>query len=96
MFSQFSKSIWTLAQDRHVICCGFFQGKTSIEYKIPTQGGFVSCMSVCPMRKSLIAFGVDDGMIRLLNLSISYKTATEVRMLWKMIKEKVKSVSFSG
>ncbi|XP_014204867.1 gem-associated protein 5 isoform X2 [Copidosoma floridanum] len=88
------KSIWTLSQDRQVVCCSLTEGKISIEHVIPTLGGFVYCVAACPIDTSLIAFGVGDSMIRLWNLSEPHDNMVEVQILWEKIKGKVRSLSW--
>ena len=86
------KSIWTLAQDRFVVCCHFDNNETTIEYVTPTQGGFVYCITACPIDTSLIAFGVGDAMIRLWNLSEPHTNIIEPQMLWDKIIGQVRAV----
>ncbi|XP_031783799.1 gem-associated protein 5 [Nasonia vitripennis] len=88
------QAIWTLAQDRQVVCCSILDSETCIEYTIPTQGGFVYCMSACPVDTSQIAFGVGDAMIRLWNLSEPHETTIQVQMLWEKIMGKVRALSW--
>lgn len=89
----FRKAIWTLSQDRQLVCSSLTHGETKIEYKIPTIGGFVYCMSACPIETSQIALGVGDNMIRLWNLSEPHQNSIELQMLWEKIMGKVRAVS---
>lgn len=87
--------IWSLAQDRWVICCKRDSDPTVsaiLEYKIPTQGGFVYCMSACPIDTSRIAFGAGDMMLRLWNLSEPHTTTFDIVMHWNKIKGKIRAV----
>lgn len=76
-----------------MVCSSLLDGETSIAYQIPTQGGFVYCMSACPVDTSQIAFGVGDAMIRLWNLSEPHETKVQVQMLWEKIMGKVRAAS---
>ncbi|XP_011499580.1 PREDICTED: gem-associated protein 5 [Ceratosolen solmsi marchali] len=87
-----AKTIWTVAQNRQVICCSILQNEITIEHSIPTQGGFVYCMSACPVDTSQIAFGTGDMMIRLWNLSEPHENIMELQMFWEKIKGKVRSL----
>ncbi|XP_071629250.1 gem-associated protein 5 [Temnothorax longispinosus] len=90
--------VWSLAQDRWVICCKRDSDPTKsaiLEHKIPTQGGFVYCMSACPIDTSRIAFGAGDMMLRLWNLSEPHATTFDVVMHWQKIKGKIRAVSWS-
>jgi len=85
-----------LAQDRWIICCKRNSDPMKaaiLEYKIPTQGGFVYCMSACPIDTSRIAFGAGDAMLRLWNLSELHTTIFDVVMHWQKIKGKIRVVS---
>ncbi|KYN08591.1 PREDICTED: gem-associated protein 5 [Cyphomyrmex costatus] len=89
--------VWSLAQDRWVICCKSNNDPTKpaiLEYKIPTQGGFVYCMSACPIDTSRIAFGVGDAMLRLWNLSEPHTTTFDIILHWQKIKGKIRVVSW--
>ena len=88
------KSIWTVAQDRQVICCSISLIDPNITYTIPTLGDFVYCIAACPIDTSQIAYGVGDAMIRLWNLSEPNKNIIEPQLLWEKIKGKVRAVSF--
>lgn len=87
--------VWSLAQDRWVICCNRSNDHTNsaiLEHKIPTQGGFVYCMSACPIDTSRIAFGAGDTMLRLWNLSEPHVTTFDVIMHWQRVKGKIRAV----
>ncbi|KAL0127536.1 hypothetical protein PUN28_003065 [Cardiocondyla obscurior] len=88
--------VWSLAQDRWVICCKRDNDSKSaiLEYKIPTQAGFVYCMSACPIDTSRIAFGTGDAMLRLWNLSEPHVKTFDVVMHWQKIKGKIRVVSW--
>lgn len=87
--------IWSLAQDRWIIGCKRNSDLTkpaTIEHKIPTQAGFIYCISPCPIDTSRIAFGVGDMMLRVWNLSEPHTTTFDVVMQWQMIKGKIRAV----
>ncbi|XP_058807144.1 gem-associated protein 5-like [Phymastichus coffea] len=88
------KAIWTVSQDRQVICSSIVHGETIIEYKVPTMGGFVYCMSACSVDTSQIAFGVGDNMIRLWNLSEPYEKSIDLQILWEKIMGKVRALAW--
>ena len=92
-FSIFRRRIWTLGQDRQVICCDLLEDKATIEYRIPTQGGFVYCLSACPLDTTQIAFGAGDAMLRIWNLSEPHESSFEIATLWQKIMGKVRAVS---
>ncbi|EZA61582.1 Gem-associated protein [Ooceraea biroi] len=91
-------TIWTLGQDRWVICCRKQNNEPAtsaiIEYKIPTQGGYVYCMEACPIDTSRIAFGVGDMILRLWNSSEPHTAAFDVTMHWQKIKGKIRALSW--
>ncbi|XP_039310637.1 gem-associated protein 5 isoform X2 [Solenopsis invicta] len=89
--------IWSLAQDRWIIGCKRNSDLTkpaTIEHKIPTQAGFIYCISPCPIDTSRIAFGVGDMMLRVWNLSEPHTTTFDVVMQWQMIKGKIRAISW--
>ncbi|KAL6264530.1 hypothetical protein P5V15_004637 [Pogonomyrmex californicus] len=89
--------VWTLAQDRWIICCKRDSDPTKsviLEHKIPTQGGFVYCMSACPIDTSRIAFGAGDTMLRLWNLSEPHTTTFDIITHWQKIKGKIRAISW--
>lgn len=90
----FRITVWTLAQDRQIICCNIKKDDHEIEYNIPTQGGFIYCVAPCPVDTSRIAFGVGDTMLRIWNLSEAHETSFDVTVLWQKIKGNIRSVSF--
>jgi WD40 repeat protein len=83
-----------VAQDRQLICYSILQDEPVLEYSIPTQGGFIYCISACPVDTSQIAIGIGDFTIRLWNLSEPHVTTIEMQILWEKIKGKVRSVRF--
>jgi len=91
--------IWTVAQDRWIVCYRKRNNEpatsTIIEYKIPTQGGYVYCMEACPIDTSRIAFGVGDMMLRSWNLSEPHTTSFDITMHWQKIKGKIRAVKNS-
>ncbi|XP_017879066.1 gem-associated protein 5 [Ceratina calcarata] len=86
--------IWTVAQDRRVICCGIKETNVEIVYDIFTQTGFVYCIAACPLDTSRVAFGVGDAMLRLWNLSADHSTSFDITMLWQKIKGKIRTISW--
>ncbi|XP_076633112.1 gem nuclear organelle associated protein rigor mortis isoform X2 [Colletes latitarsis] len=86
--------IWTLAQDRKVICCNIQEDNVEIEYNIFTQSGYVYCMAACPLDTSHIAFGAGDAMLRLWNLSEPHNTSFDITVLWQKIKGKIRTISW--
>lgn len=65
---------------------------TVVEYKIPTQGGYVYCMEACPVDTSRIAFGVGDMMLRLWNSSEPHITTFDITIHWQKIMGKIRAV----
>lgn len=93
--TNFRLTIWTLAQDRWIICCSKRENKPiEVKYKIPTQGGYVYCVAACPIDTSRIAFGTGDMMLRLWNLSEPHVTTFDVTMFWQKIKGKLRVVRY--
>ncbi|KAJ8675733.1 hypothetical protein QAD02_011519 [Eretmocerus hayati] len=88
------KAIWTIGQERQVVCCGIVDNEPSIKFAIPTQGGFVYCISACPVDTSQIAFGVGDAMIRLWNLSEPHESTMDLQMLWEKIMGQVRALAW--
>lgn len=86
--------IWTIAQDRQIVCCNLKENAHEIEFNIPTQGGYVYCMAPCPVDTSRIAFGVGDTMLRIWNLSEPHETSFDITMLWQKIKGNVRAVAW--
>ncbi|XP_043264591.1 gem-associated protein 5-like [Colletes gigas] len=86
--------IWTLAQDRKVICCNIQEDNVEIEYNIFTQNGYVYCMASCPLDTSHIAFGVGDAMLRLWKLSEPHDTSFDITVLWQKIMGKIRTISW--
>ncbi|KAL6431847.1 hypothetical protein ACFW04_007362 [Cataglyphis niger] len=89
--------VWTLAQDRWIICCKRNSDPTEsaiLEYKIPTQGGFIYCMGACSIDTTRIAFGVGDAMLRLWNLSEPHAKTFDIVLHWQKIKGKIRAVSW--
>nr|XP_031838451.1 gem-associated protein 5-like isoform X1 [Nomia melanderi] len=86
--------IWTLAQDRRVICCTIEENNVDIEYDIYTQGGYIYCIAACPLDTSHIAFGVGDSMIRLWNLSEAHINSFDITILWQKIMGKIRAISW--
>ncbi|GAB1867613.1 Gem-associated protein 5 [Camponotus japonicus] len=89
--------VWTLAQDRWIICCKQNSDPSkpaTLEYKIPTQGGFIYCMAACPIDTSRIVFGVGDAMLRLWNLSEPHTKTFDVVSHWQKIRGKIRAVSW--
>lgn len=89
-----SRRIWTLGQDRQVICCDLLEDKSTIEYRIPTQGGYVYCLAACPLDTTQIAFGSGDAMLRIWNLSEPHESQFEIATLWQKIMGKVRALSW--
>ncbi|XP_033216960.1 gem-associated protein 5 [Belonocnema kinseyi] len=89
-----ARRIWTLGQDRQVICCDLLEDRATIEYRIPTQGGFVYCLAACPLDTTQIAFGAGDAMLRLWNLSEPHESLFEIATLWQKIMGKVRAMSW--
>ncbi|CAK9799473.1 Gem-associated protein 5 [Anthophora quadrimaculata] len=87
-------TIWTLAQDRKVICCGVEENNVEIYYDIFTQSGYVYCIAACPLDTSQIAFGVGDAMLRLWKLSEPHSTSFDITVLWQKIKGKIRVISW--
>nr|XP_033190238.1 gem-associated protein 5 isoform X2 [Bombus vancouverensis nearcticus] len=87
-------TIWTVAQDRRIICCGIKENNVEIDYDIFTQSGFVYCMAACPLDTSHIAFGVGDAMLRLWNLSAAHDTTFDITVLWQKIKGKIRAIAW--
>ncbi|XP_017790259.1 PREDICTED: gem-associated protein 5 [Habropoda laboriosa] len=87
-------TIWTLAQDRKIICCGIKENNVEIDYDIFTQSGYVYCISACPLDTSQVAFGVGDAMLRLWNLSEPHCTSFDITVLWQKIKGKIRAISW--
>ncbi|XP_025162758.1 gem-associated protein 5 [Harpegnathos saltator] len=88
-------TIWTLAQDRWVVCCSKRENKPAeLKYKIPTQGGYIYCVAACPIDTSRIAFGVGDMMLRSWNLSEPHVATFDVTMFWQKIKGKLRVIAW--
>ncbi|KAL2748138.1 gem-associated protein 5 isoform X1 [Vespula maculifrons] len=87
-------TVWTLAQDRQIICCNIKKDDHEIEYNIPTQGGFIYCIAPCPVDTSRIAFGVGDTMLRIWNLSEAHETSFDITVLWQKIKGNIRSIAW--
>ncbi|XP_046831428.1 gem-associated protein 5 isoform X2 [Vespa crabro] len=87
-------TVWTLAQDRQIICCNIKNDNHEIEYNIPTQGGFIYCIAACPVDNTRIAFGVGDTMLRIWNLSEPHETSFDITMLWQKIKSNIRSIAW--
>ncbi|XP_015605680.1 gem-associated protein 5 isoform X2 [Cephus cinctus] len=92
--SENSVTVWTLAQDRQVVCCKITGSKFEVVYSVPTQGGYVYCIAACPLDTSRIAFGAGDAMLRLWNLSEPHENFFDVTQLWQKIKGKVRCISW--
>ncbi|XP_076647950.1 gem nuclear organelle associated protein rigor mortis isoform X2 [Halictus rubicundus] len=86
--------IWTLAQDRRLICCAVQDNNVEIEYDVHTQGGYVYCIAACPLETSRIAYGVGDSTIRLWNLSEGHTNTFDITVLWQKIKGKIRTISW--
>ncbi|XP_053999055.1 gem-associated protein 5 isoform X1 [Hylaeus anthracinus] len=86
--------IWTLAQDRRVICCSIKENNVETEHDIFTQSAYVYCIAACPFDTSRIAFGVGDGMLRIWNLSETHSTSFDITYLWQKIKGKIRTISW--
>ncbi|CAL7940645.1 unnamed protein product [Xylocopa violacea] len=87
-------TIWTLGQDRRIICCGIKENNIEIDHDIFTQGGYVYCIAACPLDTSHVAFGVGDAMLRLWNLSATDSTSFDITILWQKIKGKIRAISW--
>lgn len=87
-------TIWTLAQDRRIICCGIKDNNVEVDYDIFTQSGYVYCIAACPLDTSHVAFGVGDAMLRLWNLSEAHNTSFNITFLWQKIKGKIRAISW--
>ncbi|KAF3428992.1 hypothetical protein E2986_02063 [Frieseomelitta varia] len=87
-------TIWTLAQDRRIICCRIEENNVEIHYNIFTQGGYVYCIAACPSETSYIAFGAGDAMLRLWNLSEAHATNFNIYTLWQRIKGKIRAIAW--
>ncbi|OAD62256.1 Gem-associated protein 5 [Eufriesea mexicana] len=87
-------TIWTLAQDRRIICCGIKENNVEIDYDIFTQSGYIYCIAACPLDTSHVAFGVGDAMLRLWNLSEAHDTTFDIMVLWQKIKGKIRAISW--
>ncbi|XP_014224156.1 gem-associated protein 5 [Trichogramma pretiosum] len=88
------KSIWTVSQDRQIICCNLINNQTCFDYIITSQGGFVYCLDASPIDTNQIAFGVGDSAIRVWNLSEPNKNILQPQILWEQIKGKVRSLAW--
>ncbi|KZC13808.1 PREDICTED: gem-associated protein 5-like [Dufourea novaeangliae] len=86
--------IWTLAQDRRVICCEMKENNIEIVCDIYTQSGYVYCIAACPLDTSRIAFGVGDAMLRLWNLSEAHCNTFDITVLWQKIKGKIRTIAW--
>ncbi|XP_076292117.1 gem nuclear organelle associated protein rigor mortis isoform X2 [Lasioglossum baleicum] len=86
--------IWTVAQDRRLICSTIHENNVEIEYDVHTQGGYVYCIAACPLETSRIAFGVGDSGIRLWNLSEAHTNTFDITLLWQKIKGKIRAISW--
>nr|XP_033335076.1 gem-associated protein 5-like [Megalopta genalis]XP_033335077.1 gem-associated protein 5-like [Megalopta genalis]XP_033335078.1 gem-associated protein 5-like [Megalopta genalis]XP_033335079.1 gem-associated protein 5-like [Megalopta genalis]XP_033335080.1 gem-associated protein 5-like [Megalopta genalis] len=86
--------IWTLAQDRRLICCAIEENNVEIEYDVYTQSGYVYCIASCPIETSRIAFGVGDATIRLWNLSETHTNTFDITILWQKIMGKIRTISW--
>lgn len=91
MVFYFRFKVWTVAQDRQIICCQVADN-VDVVYKLTSQGGYVYCVAACPLDTAQIAFGAGDAILRLWNLSEPYDKHLEVTMLWQKIKGKIRSV----
>ncbi|XP_029169359.1 gem-associated protein 5-like [Nylanderia fulva] len=91
-------TVWTSAQDRWIIGCKRNSDLTKpavLEYKIPTQGGFIYCMAACDIDTLRIVFGVGDAILRLWNLSDPDNVKCfDVVSHWQKIKGKIRAVSW--
>lgn len=88
------REVWTIAQDRQVICCSMKNSSCKIIQNIPTQGGYVYCMASCLLDTSRVAFGCGDKALRLWNLSEPHETSFDISLLWQNIMGKVISVAW--
>ncbi|XP_012265129.2 gem-associated protein 5 isoform X2 [Athalia rosae] len=89
-----SITVWTLAQDRWVVCCTIKGTDVKMTYNIPTQGGYTYCIAPSPLDTSRVAFGVGDAMLRLWNLCEPHENTFDVTVLWQKIKGKIMAVSW--
>ena len=87
-------TIWTVAQDRRVICCNINENNVEIMHDIYTQGGYVYCIAACPLDTSRVAFGAGDAMLRLWNLSETHSTTFDITAFWQKIKGKIRAISW--
>ncbi|XP_046430819.1 gem-associated protein 5 isoform X1 [Neodiprion fabricii] len=86
--------VWTIAQDRHVVCCQVTAANSKITYNVPTQGGYTYCIAASPLDTSRVAFGVGDAMLRVWNLCEPHENSFDITMLWQKIKGKVMAISW--
>ncbi|KAG7201057.1 hypothetical protein KM043_017605 [Ampulex compressa] len=86
--------VWSLAQDRRLICCLLEKHGSRIEHNISTQGGYVYCIAPCPLDTTRVAFGVGDAMLRLWHLSDMKDTSCNITMLWQKIKGKITAIAW--
>ncbi|KAI4503668.1 hypothetical protein M0802_001071 [Mischocyttarus mexicanus] len=89
-----SITVWTSSQDRKIVCCNIKEDCNEIEYDIPSQGGYVYCLTSCPVETSRIAFGVGDAMLRIWNLSEQHTNIIDITVLWQKIKGSIRSVAW--
>ncbi|XP_043490699.1 gem-associated protein 5 [Polistes fuscatus] len=87
-------TVWTSSLDRKIVCCNIKENCNEIEYDITSQGGYVYCLTSCPLETSLIAFGVGDAMLRIWNLSEQHKTSLDITTLWQKIKGSIRSIAW--
>ena len=87
-------TVWTLAQDRRIICCEVEENNVTLNYDIFTQGGYVYCIAACPLDTSHLAIGGGDTMLRLWNLSEAHDTSFSITFLWQKIKAQIRTISW--
>ncbi|XP_076393217.1 gem nuclear organelle associated protein rigor mortis [Megachile rotundata] len=87
-------TIWTVGQDRRVVCCNINENNVEIVHDIFTQSGYVYCIAACPLDTSRVAFGVGDAMLRVWNLSEAHNTTFDITVFWQKIKGKIRTISW--
>ncbi|CAD6240854.1 GSCOCG00008959001-RA-CDS [Cotesia congregata] len=86
--------VWTSAQDRQVISTSLENNQCILQQSVPTQGGFIYCLSACPLETSLIAYGSGDMAVRLWNLTEPHDNLITVTCMWQKVMGRVTALAW--
>ncbi|XP_045459875.1 uncharacterized protein LOC123670423 [Melitaea cinxia] len=89
--------IWTVAQDRNIICYSMEKKEKIAAYN--TCGGFIYSMHLCPYDAKRLAISVGDGAIRVWDAQISDKDGSKYLIgstmyFWQNVQGKVLTVAW--